>query len=64
MERQHLTSEQSIRLKKGMCVECGICNQSQNSYLCHECISQQSMEEIREEIAILRNSILIHHQMD
>jgi hypothetical protein len=58
MATRHWNAEQRRRAEAGCCIECGSPNPGGRSYLCHDCQGKRTMEDIREEIAVLRRNIL------
>lgn len=58
MEPLQLTREQIKLADEGCCIDCGASNQGSNSYLCKDCQSKETMEDIRSEIAALRRKLL------
>ncbi len=58
LKPNRLGVEKRELVKKGLCIECGEHPATQDSYVCHACLSSTSLEDIREEIGNLRQKIL------
>lgn len=58
MERIRWNKNEKARAEKGVCMQCGRNPSGENSFLCGVCEAEQSSEEIREEIALIRKKIL------
>ena len=48
------TKIEKERIEEGLCVKCGKTSAGTNSYLCQECESLDTIEDIRQEIAAAR----------
>ncbi len=48
------TKNEKARIEKGLCVKCGENRAGSNSYLCQKCESQDTIDDIRKEIAAAR----------
>ena len=53
-----LTAEQKKLADAGCCIQCGTANSGTDSYLCKNCQGQETIEDIRDEIAALRRRLL------
>lgn len=49
---------EKMRAESGVCMQCGQNPSGEKCFLCEACEASQSIEEIREEIAIVREKIL------
>lgn len=58
METLRLTEQQKALTRKGICIKCATAQAARTSYLCDECQSLQSIDDIRNELAALRRDIL------
>jgi hypothetical protein len=64
MDRIRWNKNEKARAENGLCLQCGQNPSGENSFLCKACEASQSSEEIREEIARLREKILSGGGMD
>lgn len=58
MDRIRWNKNEKSRAENGMCMQCGQNPSGENSFLCGACEASHSNEEIREEIALIREKIL------
>lgn len=58
MDKIRWNKNEKARAENGLCMQCGQNPSGENSFLCKACEASQSSEEIREEIALLREKIL------
>jgi hypothetical protein len=58
MDRIRWNKDEKARAESGVCMQCGRNPSGENSFLCRACESMQSRDEIREEIALIREKIL------
>jgi hypothetical protein len=58
MDRIRWNKNEKARAEKGLCMQCGRNPSGENSFLCRACEASQSSEDIREEIALIREKIL------
>jgi len=58
MDRTRWNKNEKARAESGVCMQCGQSPSGENSFLCKACEALQSSEEIREEIALIREKIL------
>ncbi|RJQ84141.1 MAG: hypothetical protein C4519_05475 [Desulfobacteraceae bacterium] len=58
MEQRQWSAAQQMRIAQGLCVGCGERPSGAHSYLCAECQSGDTIEDIREELRALRNHLL------
>ena len=58
MKKVELSQKQQAWADKGRCVQCGQTDAAKGSYLCAPCQEADTIEEIRDEIAALRNKLL------
>jgi hypothetical protein len=56
LEPHRRSKKESERIEAGLCVKCGQNSLSVNSYLCSECKSLDTIEDIRKEIAAARRN--------
>lgn len=58
MEKLRLSEQQKALTRKGICIRCATAEAARTSYLCDDCQSLDSIEDIRNELAVLRRDIL------
>lgn len=58
MDSIRWNKNEKARAENGVCMQCGRNPSGENSFLCGACESSHSNEEIREEIALIREKIL------
>jgi hypothetical protein len=58
MERIRWNKDEKVRASRGVCVQCGHNPSGENSFLCSACEALHAIEEIREQIALIREKIL------
>ena len=58
MKPVQLTGAQKALAEKGLCIQCGDNDAERSSYLCDNCLSSDTIEDIREDIGALRRKIL------
>lgn len=58
MDRVRWNKNEEACAEKGVCMQCGQNPSGENSFLCSACEASQSSEQIREEIAQIREKIL------
>lgn len=58
MDKIRWNKNEKARAENGLCIQCGENPSGEMSFLCHVCEAAQSNEEIREEIARIREKIL------
>jgi hypothetical protein len=58
MDSIRWNKSEKVRAESGVCMQCGQNPSGENSFLCKACEALQSSEDIREEIALIREKIL------
>jgi predicted amidophosphoribosyltransferase len=58
MDKIRWNNNEKVRAENGLCIQCGENSSWEMSFLCQACEGAQSNEEIREEIALIRERIL------
>ena len=58
IEKQQMSIEEKTRAQKGICIKCGLNSSDKNSYVCMECQSTDTLEDIQHEIEALRRRLL------
>ena len=58
MDRIRWNNNEKARAENGVCMQCGQNPSGEICFLCEACETLQSSEEIREEIALIREKIL------
>ena len=59
MKTLKLSDRQKALARDGKCIECGTTDAAKTSYLCDACQADDTIDNIREEIAALRRKLLI-----
>ena len=58
IEKNQMSVEEKARVQKGICIKCGLNSADKNSYVCMDCQSADTLEDIQHEIAALRRRLL------
>jgi len=58
VEKTEMSIAEEKRTQKGLCIKCGLNTAEKNSYVCKECQSEDTFEDIQNEIQALRRRIL------
>ena len=58
IEKKQMSVEGKARAQKGICIKCGLNRADKNSYVCMECRSSDTLEDIQHEIEALRRRLL------
>jgi hypothetical protein len=58
MQKRELTVQQQSWADQGLCVKCGQNQAANASFLCDPCQGDDTIEDIRDEIAALRQKLL------
>ena len=58
INKTQLSNEQKIQAQKGICIKCGQNMAEKSSYVCTECQSEDTLEDIQNEIQALRRRLL------
>ena len=58
IKKTQLSNEQKTQAQKGLCIKCGQNSAEKNSYVCMECQSEDTFEDIQNEIQALRQRLL------
>ena len=58
IKKTQLSNEQKTQAQKGICIKCGKKMAEKSSYVCTECQSEDTFEDIQNEIQDLRRRLL------
>ncbi len=58
IEKTQMSVEEKERAQEGLCIKCGLSTAEKNSYVCMECQSEDTLEDIENEIQALRHRLL------
>ena len=58
MKKLHLSKQQKELARNGVCIKCAAADAAKTSFLCDTCQAEESIEDIRDEIASLRRELL------
>lgn len=58
MKKTELSAQQRSLAEHGRCIKCGQTDAAKGSYLCDSCQDDDTIEEIRDEIAAIRRKLL------
>ncbi len=58
IKKTQLSDEQKKQVQKGICIKCGQNMAEKSSYICTECRSEDTLEDIQNEIQALRRRLL------
>ncbi|RLD90097.1 MAG: hypothetical protein DRJ13_18325 [Bacteroidetes bacterium] len=58
IEKTEMSVEEKKRTQKGLCIKCGQNMAEKSSYVCTECQSEDTLEDIQNEIQALRQRLL------
>jgi len=58
IEKNQMSSEEEERAQNGLCIKCGLNRADKSSYVCMECQSEETLEDIQHEIETLRRRLL------
>ena len=61
MAKLRLSEQQKALTRRGICIKCATAEAARTSYLCDDCQSLDSLEDIRNELGDLRRDILKKH---
>ena len=58
IQKTEISTTEKKRAQKGLCIKCGMNTPEKNSYVCMECQSEDTFEDIQREIKALRRRLL------
>ncbi len=58
MRKTELSEQQKAWTSKGLCVKCGQIAAAKGNYLCQACQAEDTIDEIRDDINVLRRKLL------
>ena len=58
IEKKQMSVEEKARAQKGICINCGLNRADENSFVCMECQSVDTLEDIQHDIEALRRRLL------
>lgn len=58
MEKTKMSADEKLRARKGVCIKCGLNAAGKSSYICPACQSEDSLDDIQNEIQALRRRLL------
>lgn len=58
IEKTEMSMAEKKRAQKGLCIKCGLNRADKSSYVCMECQSEDTLEDIQDEVAALRRRLL------
>ena len=58
IEKVKMSVEEKARAAAGLCIKCGLKDAEQDNYVCIDCQSEHTLEDIQNEIQALRQRLL------
>ena len=61
IEKRKLSVDEKARAAEGLCIKCGLNPAEKSSYICTACQSEDTLEDIQNEIQAVRRRLLKTH---